>query len=139
MKLLNIRLHAGVLGLSGIALGAFGAHALKAVLIERGMSEAWEIAVRYHLIHAVAVFSAGIFLSNPNSRRSHPWLARAAYCWSAGVLFFSGSLYGLALGGSRWFGPITPLGGLLFLLGWSFAIVDSLCSRLPEKNDDASA
>jgi uncharacterized membrane protein YgdD (TMEM256/DUF423 family) len=117
----KIRWIAGLLGLTGVALGAFGAHALKATLIERGMSDVWETAVRYHLLHAVAAFAATAAL--PSSR---PWLARATVCWTVGVVFFSGSLYALALGGPRWLGPVTPIGGLAFLLGWSFVVIDGL-------------
>ncbi len=116
----NIRGLAGLLGLTGVALGAFGAHALKPVLIERGMSDIWETAVIYHLIHAVAVFAVAAAL--PSLR---PWLARAAICWTAGVILFSGSLYALARwADARWLGPVTPLGGLALLLGWSFVIID---------------
>jgi uncharacterized membrane protein YgdD (TMEM256/DUF423 family) len=116
----NMRGMAGLLGLTGVALGAFGAHALKPMLIARGMSDVWETAVIYHLIHAVAVFAATAALSRPR-----PWLARATICWTVGVVLFSGSLYALALGGPHWLGPATPLGGLAFLLGWSFVVIDA--------------
>lgn len=133
----KIKLFAGALGLSGVALGAFGAHALKATLAARGTATVWETAVIYHLIHAVAVLAVAVVLPGraaataPHPRR---WLARAAGCWSAGIVFFSGSLYWLALGGPHWLGPVTPAGGLLFLLGWSFVVVDSLGANPPEKN-----
>jgi uncharacterized membrane protein YgdD (TMEM256/DUF423 family) len=117
----KIRAVAGLLGLTGVALGAFGAHALKPTLIARGMSDVWETAVIYHLIHAVAIFAIAA-----NASRPRPWLARAAVCWAVGILLFSGSLYALALGGPHWLGPVTPLGGLGFLAGWSFAIIDGL-------------
>ena len=125
----NIRGFAGLLGLTGVALGAFGAHVLKPTLIARGMSEVWETAVIYHLVHAVAAFAATAALSRPR-----PWLTRAAVCWTVGVVFFSGSLYALALGGPRWLGPVTPLGGLAFLLGWSFAAIDGFHANTPEKS-----
>ena len=125
----QIKLAAGALGLSGVALGAFGAHALKPALIARGMADAWETAVIYHLIHAAAVLAVAVA---PAGRR---WLGRAAVCWTIGVVFFSGSLYCLALGASpRWLWPVTPAGGLLFLLGWSLVVVDSLSANPPEKN-----
>jgi uncharacterized membrane protein YgdD (TMEM256/DUF423 family) len=119
----NIRRLAGLLGLTGVALGAFGAHVLKSALIARGTSDVWETAVIYQLIHAVAMFAATAALSCPR-----PWLARAAICWTAGVILFSGSLYALALGGPHWLGPVTPLGGLALLLGWSFVVLDG-CSK----------
>jgi uncharacterized membrane protein YgdD (TMEM256/DUF423 family) len=125
----KIRRIAGLLGLTGVTLGAFGAHALKSMLIERGTSDAWEKAVLYHLIHAVAVFATMAALSCPR-----PWLARAAVCWSVGVVLFSGSLYAFALGGPHWLVYVTPFGGLAFLLGWSFVVVDGFCAGTPEKN-----
>ena len=97
---------AGLLGVTGVALGAFGAHALKDTLSALGTTATWQTAVFYHLLHAVALATA------PTA----PWVGR---CWIAGVLLFSGSLYWLAVGGPRFLGPITPLGGLAFLLGWA--------------------
>jgi uncharacterized membrane protein YgdD (TMEM256/DUF423 family) len=120
----KIRRISGLLGLTGVLLGAFGAHALKATLIARGMSDVWEKAVFYHLIHAVAVFAVTAALSAPR-----PWLARAATCWMIGVILFSGSLYTFALGGPHWLVYITPLGGLAFLLGWSFVVVDGALGK----------
>jgi uncharacterized membrane protein YgdD (TMEM256/DUF423 family) len=105
---------AAVLGFAGVALGAFGAHALKARLAETGMTSAWETAVLYHLVHAVAVLalcSAGTGAA----------FRGAAYCWTAGIVAFSGSLYVLALGGPGWLGPVTPLGGGALLIGWALA------------------
>ncbi|HTQ29853.1 MAG TPA: DUF423 domain-containing protein [Opitutaceae bacterium] len=125
----KIKLVAGGLGLSGVALGAFGAHALNPALTARGTVALWEKAVIYHLVHAVAVLAAALA---PSAR---PWLARAAVCWSLGVVCFSGSLYALALGAPvRWLWPVTPAGGLLFLLGWSLVLVDSLRPDPLEKN-----
>ncbi len=133
MRLSNkINLSAGLLGLSGVALGAFGAHALKAALSAHGTTDIWETAVHYHLIHAVAALAVGVASGSPDPR---PWLARAAVCWPVGVVFFSGSLYALALGApSRWLWPVTPLGGLFFLLGWSFVIIDGLRPDPPVEN-----
>lgn len=107
---------AGGLGASGVVLGAFGAHALKARLTETGYLAVWETAVLYHLIHAVALLalaaacSAGVA---PPSRAR--WVAR---CWLLGTILFSGSLYLLAAGMGRFWGPITPLGGVLLITGW---------------------
>jgi uncharacterized membrane protein YgdD (TMEM256/DUF423 family) len=120
----KIRRIAGLLGLTGVLLGAFGAHAFKATLIARGMAATWETAVLYHLVHAVAVFAAMAALSGPR-----PWLARAAITWTIGVILFSGSLYAFALGGPHWLVYITPLGGLAFLLGWSFVVVDGALEK----------
>jgi len=97
---------AGLLGLTGIALGAFGAHALKETLLANGTTTTWQTAVLYHLVHAVALVALP----------GWTWVGR---CWVAGVVLFSGSLYWLALGGPKLLGPVTPLGGLAFLLGWA--------------------
>lgn len=107
---------AGVLGFSGAALGAFGAHALKARLASAGMTDSWNTAVQYHLIHCVALLALAAW-SSPVSTvpRKH---RVAAWAWIAGVVLFSGSIYILALGGPRAFGPVTPLGGVLLLIGW---------------------
>ncbi len=116
---------AGFFGLTGVALGAFGAHGLREVLAQHGSQHTWELAVQYHLVHALALLGAAIWLKFPASAASSRilWAARA---WSAGILLFSGSLYGLALGGPRFLGPITPLGGVAFLLGWGCVIAAAL-------------
>lgn len=115
-------LAAGLLGVTGVALGAFGAHALKDFLLERGMTTAWETGSRYQLLHAVALLgvAAGLRSATGSAQR---WLGRAATCWVAGTALFSGSLYLLAAGGPRWLGPITPLGGLALMAGWICVVV----------------
>lgn len=115
-------LAAGLLGLTGVALGAFGAHALRDTLLERGMTTAWETASRYQLLHAVALLgvATGVRTGTAPAQR---WLGRAALCWTVGTLIFSGSLYALAMGGPRWLGPVTPLGGLSLMVGWICVVV----------------
>jgi uncharacterized membrane protein YgdD (TMEM256/DUF423 family) len=115
-------LAAGVLGLTGVALGAFGAHGLKAVLIERGMTQAWETAARYHLLHAIALIGVAAWLRG-GPGKSGKWMSATARCWVSGTVLFSGSLYWLALGGPRWLGPITPLGGVIMIAGWLLLLV----------------
>ena len=116
---------AGLVGLTGVALGALGAHALRAALLERGTLAAWETGARYHMFHAVAIFAAAIWLrsTNANTGRLALWAAR---CWSVGVVLFSGSLYWLGLGGGRWLGPVTPVGGVALLIGWALVFVAGL-------------
>ena len=94
-----------------VALGAFGAHALKAKLERYGMTDVWNKAVLYHFIHAIALFVLGLV---GNVNRGAAWLL------VAGILFFSGSLYLMALTNLRWLGAITPIGGLCFLAGWAW-------------------
>lgn len=109
-----ITLLAAVLGFLGVALGAFGAHALKPALEAHGTVETWKTAVLYQLVHAVAL------LALVGWRDAHAGPSgRVAALWAAGVVLFSGSLYWLALGGPKFLGPITPLGGLAFLAGWA--------------------
>ena len=112
---------AAVLGLAGVAAGAFGAHALRETLAERGTTGAWETAVFYQLVHAVTVFVLALKGDRPPAAPAGRHRKRAALSWVAGVLLFSGSLYLLALGGPRWLGPVTPLGGLALIAGWLFA------------------
>ena len=97
-----------------VALGAFGAHALKATLQSTGMLDAWNKAVLYHLVHAVALLALALY--GAGNRGAYLLLA-------AGILFFSGSLYTMALTNVRWLGAITPLGGLCFLAGWAWLVI----------------
>jgi uncharacterized membrane protein YgdD (TMEM256/DUF423 family) len=110
--------YAGLAGLLGVALGAFGAHALHNVLAERQTAALWQTAVLYHLVHAVALLGLAGWTAGTEARLPSR-LNAAAACWISGMLLFSGSLYGMALGAPRAFGWITPVGGLLLLAGWS--------------------
>jgi uncharacterized membrane protein YgdD (TMEM256/DUF423 family) len=103
---------AGLLGFTGVALGAFGAHGLRDLLEPAGRLETWKTAVSYQLLHAVALLALANW--------ADPVARKIGWCWIAGVLLFSGSLYGLALGGPKILGPLTPLGGLAFLVGWAW-------------------
>jgi uncharacterized membrane protein YgdD (TMEM256/DUF423 family) len=110
-------LAAAIFGFTGVALGAFGAHALKDLLAESGRTDVWETAVFYQMIHAVALLAVGLpgklgVLADRTGR----FLVAS---WVGGVLMFSGSLYVLCLSGISRFGAITPVGGLLFLAGWA--------------------
>ena len=97
-----------------VALGAFGAHALKATLQTSGMLDAWNKAVLYHLVHALALVALALY--GAGNRATYFLLA-------AGILLFSGSLYTMALTNVRWLGAITPLGGLCFLAGWAWLVI----------------
>jgi uncharacterized membrane protein YgdD (TMEM256/DUF423 family) len=102
-------------GLVAVMLGAFGAHGLRARLGE-DMLRAWQTGVEYQFYHALALLLTGLLLNTVQlSTALGHW---AAGCFVVGVLLFSGSLYGLALGGPRLLGPITPIGGLLLMAGW---------------------
>jgi uncharacterized membrane protein YgdD (TMEM256/DUF423 family) len=100
---------AAAFGALAVALGAFGAHALKELLERNQRLDTWETAVLYHLLHAVAWFALAL----------HPRAGKApALCFALGILIFSGSLYILSITNIRWLGAITPLGGLAFIAGW---------------------
>lgn len=99
----------------GVALGAFAAHVLKTRLTPE-MLNVFDVGVRYQTIHALALLA--ISVSN-SSLWLNRWTSRAAWAWTIGILFFSGSLYLLALTEIRWLGAITPIGGIAFLTGWA--------------------
>jgi len=103
------------LGFLAVILGAFGAHGLRARLDPAAL-DIWRTAVLYHLVHAAVLL--GVALAGERLRA-----ARVA-CWlfCVGVLVFSGTLYLLALGGPRWLGAVTPVGGVAFLGGWAALI-----------------
>lgn len=107
-------LFASASGLVAVALGAFGAHGLKGRLDEAALS-AYQTAVQYQFYHALALLAVGLLTQRLGER---PLLSASAFCFMLGMVLFSGSLYVLALGGPRWLGPITPLGGLAFMVAW---------------------
>lgn len=98
----------------GVALGAFGAHSLKDTLAAspNGM-ETWKTAVLYHLLHALAMYVIAF------SRGS----LRAWFLFAGGIILFSGSLYLLAAFQWKWLGPVTPIGGVLFIAGWATLMI----------------
>ncbi|MHA6202895.1 DUF423 domain-containing protein [Dyella soli] len=113
----------GLAGASAVLLGAFGAHALRDVLDVRG-AELWHTAVGYHFWHALALALVAIVPAHGLARR----VSLAAF--AGGIVIFCGSLYALALGAPRWFGAITPLGGVAFIVGW-IALGTALAARDP--------
>jgi len=112
MKLTRL---AGISGFVAVALGAFGAHALKTHFTPE-MTDIYRTAVLYHLVHTVALFGYGIWVDRNSGVRWPGW------CFGAGILVFSGSLYVLAVTGIRWLGAVTPIGGVLLLAGWAGVI-----------------
>ena len=107
------------LGAFSVILGAFGAHKLKEILSPQYLNT-FETAVRYQFYHVFALALAGILYGS----YPHKWVKTAGTCFILGMIFFSGSLYllcffdGAGIAGYTWVGAITPLGGLLFILGW---------------------
>jgi len=104
--------------LLSVAAGAFGAHALKGRLVPELLS-VFETGARYQMYHALGMVAVGLLAS----RLASPLLAAAGWAMLAGIVLFSGSLYGLALSGIRGLGAITPLGGVAFLVGWALFAV----------------
>lgn len=102
-----------VAGFLAVALGAFGAHALRARLAPEALAS-FETGVRYQMYHALALIAVGL-LAERNPRQA---LRLSGWSFVAGMLLFSGSLYALALSGVRSLGAITPFGGVAFLVGW---------------------
>jgi uncharacterized membrane protein YgdD (TMEM256/DUF423 family) len=100
---------AALSGLLAVALGAFGAHSLKALLAEHQTVAIWEKAVLYHMFHTLALLCLAARPSVPKG---------AVMSFLVGICLFSGSLYVLAATNARWLGAITPLGGLGFVAGW---------------------
>ncbi len=104
----------GLLGGLAVALGAFAAHGLRSRLASDLLST-FETGVRYQMYHALALLLVAMLLTRG---MSSGLLTAAGWLFVAGAILFSGSLYGLTLGGLRWLGMVTPLGGLAFILGW---------------------
>jgi uncharacterized membrane protein YgdD (TMEM256/DUF423 family) len=104
-----------------VILGAFAAHGLKDKLTESLMS-AFQTGVHYQLYHSLAIILTVILYRQTPA----PMLLYSASFMLGGIVLFSGSLYLLALSGIKWVGPITPLGGLCFIVGWGLLLVASL-------------
>ncbi|MHB1957142.1 MAG: DUF423 domain-containing protein [Sulfobacillus sp.] len=115
----SLFLAAGLLGFLGVALGAFGAHGLRAKLDEQHMAT-FQTGVQYQMYHALALGMVALTSSAITRSILLQW---AGWCFIAGIAFFSGSLYILSLTGQRRWGLVTPLGGLLFLAGWTLWIL----------------
>jgi uncharacterized membrane protein YgdD (TMEM256/DUF423 family) len=103
-----------------VAAGAFGAHALRARLSPELLA-VFETGARYQMYHALALVALGLGPIDGSK-----WVRYARHAFVAGTFLFSGSLYLLALTGVRWWGAVTPLGGLAFLAGWGCLVLAGL-------------
>ncbi|WP_428410495.1 DUF423 domain-containing protein [Hyphococcus sp.] len=113
-------LAAGICGFLAVALGAFGAHGLEGKLSPEA-GEWWATATLYGLAHGVAALAVSL--------SDRDLLRRAGWAFVIGAAVFSGSLYAMAFGAPRWFGMITPLGGVSFLAGWALTMMAGLRRR----------
>jgi uncharacterized membrane protein YgdD (TMEM256/DUF423 family) len=113
---------AAAFGASGVILGAFGAHGLKSILAANESVEVWRTASLYHLLHAVALLWTA---DHHDSRR---WSFRF---FAFGILIFSGSLYALAVTNIKILGAITPIGGLVLILGWCLMLLGTSRKQNP--------
>jgi uncharacterized membrane protein YgdD (TMEM256/DUF423 family) len=127
----NILSFAAISGFLCVAFGAFGAHGLKPLLTP-SLLATFETAVRYQFYHSLAlVLLVVLYQLNPNKQ-----LLRSAYFFIAGIVLFSGSLYGLvftSIGAEpwRWLGPVTPMGGISFMIGWVFLVLSAKSTKNP--------
>lgn len=116
---------AAVLGALAVALGAFAAHGLKNYISNQAIAS-FETGVRYQFYHVFALMLVAILYKEYKAVKTAGW------CFIAGIVLFSGSLYGLAfvqgavLPGFKWLGPITPIGGLFFIAGWLWLLISIL-------------
>ncbi len=108
---------------TAVAAGAFGAHALKAIL-DPPMLAVYETAARYQMYHALGLFVVAWLGRETES----PLAIKAGWLFCAGILLFSGSLYLVALAGIKWMGALTPLGGLSFISGWTCVAWAAWCA-----------
>jgi uncharacterized membrane protein YgdD (TMEM256/DUF423 family) len=108
----------GVGALLAVALGAFGAHALKGRLSPE-MLAVWHTGVEYHVFHALGLLAVGLVAAQLPESALLKW---SGWLMLAGIVLFSGSLYALALSGERWLGAVTPAGGLAFVAAWALFV-----------------
>jgi len=112
----------GLAALLAVALGAFGAHALKGRL-PAGMLAAWHTGVEYQVYHALGLLAVGLLATQVPDSALLKW---SGWLMLAGIGLFSGSLYALALSGASWLGAVTPVGGLAFLAAWSLFVAAAI-------------
>jgi uncharacterized membrane protein YgdD (TMEM256/DUF423 family) len=106
---------AALFGGLGVAIGAFGAHALHDMLVKAGRFDTFETAVRYQFYHTLAMVAVGVLWTVRPELRT---LGTIGWLWTGGIVVFCGSLYALCFTGVTKLGAVAPIGGLLFVAGW---------------------
>lgn len=101
-----------------VALGAFGAHGLKNMVSAQQL-EWWQTATLYLFVHALGLLLVGVLIRLKSATQTTAWLLQI------GIVIFAGSLYAMTLGAPRWFGAITPIGGVLMITGWLWLAVST--------------
>jgi len=119
---------AGVLGAIAVIVGAFGAHGLESRLDEEMMA-VYQTGVQYHFYHAIALLALCLAPSALWTSKSAVWAARL---FIIGTVFFSGSLYILAISGIKWLGAITPFGGTAWIAAWICVALSAKALSTPE-------
>jgi uncharacterized membrane protein YgdD (TMEM256/DUF423 family) len=133
---------AGISGAIAVALGALGAHYLKgkmeAGILTAENLQAFDTAMKYHMYHTLAILCIAFF----SEKLSHKFLEHAANFFIVGIVLFSGSIYILStkalfgIEGLRWLGPVTPIGGLLFITGWIMLFIAGIKTAKKERGDN---
>ena len=111
-----------ILMMLAVAIGAFGAHALKSKITPDKL-KVYEVGVQYHIAHALGLILVGLLV---NQFPEAGMIVMGGWFLTAGIVLFSGSLYVLSVAKARFLGPITPLGGLSFMIGWVLVAVGVL-------------
>ncbi len=115
----RVLLTGAVIGGVAVAIGAFGAHALKGTLAATGKQDTFELATRYQFYHALALLIMGALTDKLDVKKIN-W---SAHLITLGIIVFSGSLYTLSISGIALWGAVTPIGGIMLLLGWLMFIM----------------
>ncbi|MDE0492065.1 DUF423 domain-containing protein [Psychrobacter sp. A3] len=105
-----------------VALGAFGAHGLKN-LVSLQQLEWWHTATLYLFVHALGLLIVGVLIRLRYAAQAPAWLLQI------GIIIFAGSLYAMTLGAPRWFGAITPIGGVLMIVGWLWLAISAFAIK----------
>ena len=105
-----------------VALGAFGAHGLKN-LVSLQQLEWWHTATLYLFVHALGLLIVGVLIRLRYATQAPAWLLQI------GIIIFAGSLYAMTLGAPRWFGAITPIGGVLMIVGWLWLAISAFAIK----------
>ena len=123
---------AAIFAALAVALGAFGAHGLKDILDDYSVS-IYNKAVLYHMFHVVGLVAVGLISMINSNTKMYTTLAIkvnvAGWAFTIGILLFSGSLYVLAITGTKWLGAVTPFGGISFIVGWVWLAWQALVSN----------